>query len=315
MSLYQKVRPEKLDQVVGQQEAVTILKNAIAADDRQHAYLFHGPSGCGKTTMARILARELGCDVRVEGSIDYEEINASDTRGIDDTRRIIHDSMYPPMGGGVRVTVIDECHALTKDAQNCLLKPLEDPPAHQYYCLCTTNPNKLLPTIRTRCVHVPVKQLGSDDVFDMLVATIKRHELADPGDAVLDGIAERADGCPRSALNMLEQCLGLPESGALMAISNFRTKEQQAFGICQMLVKGNDWNKIAPAYNGIEEKDPEGVRRMLLSYLKSCLLKARKSADAARYVGMIEELAEATYESGEPKLLAMMWRASQVGRG
>ena len=97
MSLYQSVRPEKLDHIVGQPEAVTILKNAIASKDRQHAYLFHGPSGCGKTTMARILARELGCDVRVEGSIDYEEVNASDTRGIDDTRRIVRDSAYPPI--------------------------------------------------------------------------------------------------------------------------------------------------------------------------------------------------------------------------
>ena len=315
MSLYQSVRPEKLEHIVGQPEAVTILKNAIAAKDRQHAYLFHGPSGCGKTTMARVLARLLGCDVKPDGSLDYEEVNASDTRGIDDMRRIIRDSMYPPMSGGVRVLVLDEAHALTKDAMNCMLKPLEDPPAHQYYLLCTTEPNKLLKTIQTRCMHVPVKPLVLDDIFNMLVDTIKRHDLADPGDGILSAITERSEGCPRSALNMLEQCLGLPEKEAIVAISNFHTKEQEAFKICQMLVGGKDWNVIAPAYNDVADKNPEGMRRMFLSYLKSCLLKARKPAEAARYVGMIEELSENTFDLGEPKLLAMMWQASRVGRG
>jgi len=315
MSLYQTVRPEKLDHVVGQLEAVTILRNAIAAKDRQHAYLFHGPSGCGKTTMARIFARELGCDVQADGSIDYEEINAANKRGIDDMRQIVADSKYPPMSGGVKVITIDEFHRATKDAQSCLLKPTEDTPAHQYYCLCTTEPNGILPAIRNRCLHIPVKPLSADDVFDMLADTIKRHTLADPGDAVLDGIAERADGCPRSALNMLEQCLGLPEKEALSAISNFRSKEQAAFGLCQMLVRGMDWNKIAPAYNELEEKDPEGVRRMLLGYLKSCLLKSKKPGEAARFVGMVEELSDNTYDSGEAKLLSMMWRAAKVGKG
>ena len=315
MSLYQSVRPTSLDHVVGQEEAVVILRKAVAAADRQHAYLFHGPSGCGKTTMARILARELGCDVKPEGSVDYDEVNASDARGIDDMRRIVRDSMYPPITGtGVRVVVIDEVHQATKDAMNCLLKPLEDPPAHQYYLLCTTEPTKLLPTIRTRCVHVPVKALAADDVFDLLVDTVKRHSLANPGDEVLDAIAERADGCPRSALNMLEQCLGLPLEKALKAISNFRSKEQAAFGLCQLLLRGEDWTRIASAYNGVEDKDPEGLRRMMLGYFKSCLLKSKKPTDAARFVGVIEELANNTYDSGEAALLAMLWRAARVGK-
>ena len=315
MSLYQQVRPQTLDGIRGQPEAVTILRNALKSPDRPHAFLMHGPSGCGKTTMARIVARELGCDVEVEGSADYTEQNASNNRGIDDIRNIVKDVRYPPIGGGNRVIVLDEVHALTKDAQNCLLKPLEDSPPYQYYVLCTTEPQKLLKTIRTRCVHVPVKLLSGDDVFDLLVEAIKAHGLADPGDAVLDAVTSKAEGCPRSALTMLEQCLGLREAEALTAVQNFRTRERQAIDVCRLLVAGKQWADIAAAYNGIEEKDPEGVRRMLLGYLRSCLLKSRKPADAARMAGMIEELASHTYDSGEAGLLAMMWNAARVGKG
>ncbi len=315
MSLYQQVRPNTLDDVRGQPEAVTILRNALAAKDRPHAYLMHGPSGCGKTTLARILARGLGCEVEAGGSADYIEVNASDNRGIDDMRRLVKDSRYPPIGGGNRVIVIDECHQTTKDAANCILKPLEDCPPYQYYVLCTTEPQKLLQTIRTRCVHVPVKPLAEDDVFGLLVDTVERHKLADPGDAVLDAISRRADGCPRSAVVMLEQCLGLGEKEALVAVQNFKRREAQAIDLCRALIAGKPWQDLAAAYNGLEEREPETVRRMLLGYLRSCLLKSRKPSDAARLAGMIEELSGHTYDSGEAGLLAMLWNAARIGKG
>ena len=315
MSLCQQVRPKSLDGLVGQPEAVTILGRALAAEDRPHAYLLHGPSGCGKTTAARIIALELGCDVEPDGSADYLELNASNNRGIDDARRIVKDVRFPPIGGGNRVIVLDEVHQMTKDAQNCLLKPLEDYPPYQYYVLCTTEPQKILKTVRTRCTHVPIKTLRDDDVFDLLVDTVKAHGLADPGDDVLDAIARKAEGTPRSGLTMLEQCLGLGEAEALTAVSNFRTHERQAIDLCRLLVQGKLWVDIATAYNGLEERDSESIRRMALGYFKSCLLKARKPAEAARCVSLIEELSEATYNSGEAQLLAMMWRASRVGKG
>ena len=314
MSLYQTVRPKSLDGIVGQPEAVTILRRALAAEDRPHTYLLHGPSGCGKTTAARIMALELGCEAEAEGSVDYNEVNASDNRGIDDMRRLIRDARFPPIGGGNRVVVIDEVHQATRDAANCLLKPLEDYPPYQYYILCTTEPQKLLQTIRTRCTQVPFKLLSEDDVFDLLVATVKAHGLADPGDAVLDAVSRKAAGCPRSALTMLEQCLGLSEASALTAVSNYRTHERQSIDLCRLLIRGATWADIAMAYGGMEEKEPETVRRMLLGYLKSCLLKARKPAEAARIAGMVEELAGATYDGGEAALLAMLWNASRMGK-
>jgi len=314
MSLYQTVRPTTLDGLVGQPEAVTILRRALEAEDRPHAFLLHGPSGCGKTTAARIIALALGCDVEPDGSADYLEQNASNNRGIDDARRIVKDVRFPPIGGGNRVIVIDEIHQMTKDAQNCLLKPLEDYPPYQYYVLCTTDPQKLLKTVRTRCTHVSFKLLSEQDVFDLLVDTVKAHGLPDPGDEVLDAIARKAEGCPRSGLTMLEQCMGLGEAEALTAVQNYRTHERQVIDLCRLMVAGKGWVDLAAAYNSLEEKEPETVRRMMLGYLRGCLLKARKPGEAAVFVGMVEELVEATYNSGEAQLLAMVWRASRVGK-
>ena len=314
MSLYQQVRPTTLAGLVGQPEAVTILGRALNDEDRPHAFLLHGPSGCGKTTAARIVALALGCDVEPDGSADYTEQNASNNRGIDDVRRIVKDVRYPPIGGGNRVIVLDECHALTKDAQNCLLKPLEDYPPYQYYVLCTTEPQKILKTIRTRCTHVPFKTLAEDDVFDLLVDTVKEHGLADPGDDVLDAIARKAEGCPRSALTMLEQCMGLGEAEALTAVSNFRVREKQIIDLCRAMMAGRVWTDLVGIYSGLGEQDSESIRRALLGYFRACLLKSRKPAETARIVGMIEELSPNTFDAGDAMLLAEIWRASRVGK-
>lgn len=316
MSLYQEARPAVFKDVVGNKEAIAVLTAALAKEKRPHAFLFHGKSGCGKTTLARIVARELGCDVDVNGSTDYVEVNASNTRGIDDVRRLVADTMYPPITGGVRVTVVDECHALTKDAQNCILKPLEDTPTYQYWCLCTTEPNKLLKTILTRCTHIEVKGLTEDDVFNLLVHTVQRFlPDQDPGDDVLNAIAARADGCPRTALTMLENAKGLKPEDAMAAVKNFQTKETQAFDLCRAMADSKPWSTVASIYNGLEDTDPEGLRRMLLGYLKSCLLKSKDQAAARRFAGMIEELSKNTFDSGEAGLLAQMWNATRVAKG
>ena len=314
MSLYQNVRPADWAEVRGNAGAVAILRNAAESPDRPHAFLLHGPSGCGKTTLARILASKLGCDVIPAGSCDYLEINASSDRGIDIARRITQESGFPPITGGVRVVVLDEFHAMTKDAMNALLKPLEDYPDHQYYILCTTEPSKLLKTIRTRCTHVEVKALSEDDLFALLGDIVDRHGVADPGEDVLDAIARRADGCPRSAVTMLEQQDGLPKEEALAAVRNYQTREQDVIGLCRLVVDGKPWVNIASAYVALEEREPETLRRIMLGYLRSCLLKAKKPGDAGKFAAMIEELVEPTYNSMEAGLVAMLWNAARVAK-
>ena len=309
MSLYQTTRPDDFDGVFGNKQAVQILRSAVDAEDRPHTYLLYGPSGCGKTTLARIMAKKLGCDVKPEGSADYMEVNASNTRGIDDMRRIAQDASYPPITGGVRVVVIDECHAATKDAQNCLLKPLEDTPDHQYYILCTTDPHKLLKTILTRCSQVEIKPLSEDDIFAMLGRVVDVHKLPDPGDNVLDAITKRAEGCARSAMTMLEQQLGKSESEALATVNAYQSQERQGIDLCRALISKQPWRKIVSIYTKLENPEPEGLRRLLLAWLKTCMLKAKSDDEAGKFANMIAELSEPTYDCGEAGLLAMMFNA------
>ena len=312
MSLYQNVRPDTLDGVAGNKPAVAILRNALAAADPPHVFLFSGPSGCGKTTMARIMARGLGCDVRTGGSMDYVEYNASEMRGIDVVRQIIQDSQFEPMTGNRRCILIDECHALTKDAMNAFLKPLEDYPKYQFYLLCTTDPGKLLKTILTRCVHVAVQPLSEDVLYNLLIDAEERAGLPQTAESVLEAIVRRAAGCPRSALNMLEQQSGMAEDQAIKCVDAFRTSEEQVIDLCRMLVAGKPWGQLAALYAKVEDKDPEGVRRAMLGYLKSCLLKSATADKAGRFARMIEELSGDTFASGEAGLLAMLYRATEV---
>jgi DNA polymerase-3 subunit gamma/tau len=164
MTLYIKHRPTDLIGVKGNEDVVEALKNMLLNKEScPHSFLLSGPTGCGKTTLARIIAAELGCF----GS-DYKEIDSADFRGIDTIREIGKQCMYKPLESSCRVFVIDECHKMTNDAQNAFLKRLEDTPKHVYFILCTTDPSKLIPTIRGRCSQFQVKPLSEKVLLRLL---------------------------------------------------------------------------------------------------------------------------------------------------
>jgi DNA polymerase-3 subunit gamma/tau len=174
-----------------------------------------GESGCGKTTAARILAEELGCH-----DLAYREINASSDRGIDMVRDIQAGMGMAPMKGKVKMFVLDECHALQKPPQEALLKTLEDTPRHVYFILCTSDPSKLIPAVKTRCTEVKFDRVRSADMSDLIQLTLakealtekdpkKRAEKAsfDLSQNLKDRLIEAADGSPRKCLVLLEQLL------------------------------------------------------------------------------------------------------------
>lgn len=301
--LYQTARPKTLDEMNGNPAAKAAIANALASADRPHSYLLAGPSGCGKTTLARIMADGLGC---VGGYM--VELNAADRRGIEDIRAVLRDSSCAPFGGSSRVFIIDECHMLTKEAQNAVLKALEDTPPYQYYILCSTDPQKLLPTIRTRCARVDLLPLSEGDMIDMLLSSVERAGVACPADAVLAAIATAADGSSRQALVMLEQAVGLPEDKALEVIHKHDAVQKELIELCRAVVNRRSWQEVIGIYKALAEKDPEAVRRCLLGYLRSCLM----GNGGNRFCAMIEALAAPTYDGGEPLLIAMLWRAWSV---
>lgn len=228
-SLYRKYRPLTFDSVVGQQHIVSTLEHAITEGRLSHAYLFCGPRGTGKTTMARILAKAQLCRnaeaARAEGASgcmpdgtceeceliaegnhpDVYELDAASRTGVDNVREeIINSVNFAPVRGKYKIYIIDEVHMLTTAAFNALLKTLEEPPAHVIFVLCTTDPQKILETILSRCQRFDFHRIGNEDIEHRL-SYVCEQEGFDYDDEALAIVARHAKGGMRDALSTLEQ--------------------------------------------------------------------------------------------------------------
>ncbi len=221
-ALYLKWRPQRFEDVVGQEHVTTTLKNALRAGRVSHAYLFSGPRGTGKTTMARLLAKAVNClepdlakrpcnQCRIceavnEGRLlDLIEIDAASHTGVDNVRETIRDRVgFRPNEARYKVYVIDEVHMLSTSAFNALLKTLEEPPEHVIFCLATTEPHKVLPTILSRCQHFEFHRIPLMALVDRLEHIATEERLQVEGDA-LQFIARMSAGCARDAISLLDQ--------------------------------------------------------------------------------------------------------------
>ena len=203
-----RYRPKTLDEFLGNEKVVDSLKPILRQPKgRPQAYLFTGPTGVGKTTLARIMARKLN---NIQGPIDsisgVKEFNGASNRGIETIRKIIRTSMYAAMKGDYRIIVFDEAHGLTPDAQEAFLKPLEEPPPHIICIFCTTDPGKLITTLKGRLKHYVLSPLSTDDVIALL-KKVNDKEKGGLSQDVLEGIAEESKGEPRKALMLLDEQL------------------------------------------------------------------------------------------------------------
>jgi DNA polymerase III gamma/tau subunit len=265
--LYKIYRPKKLKDVIGQESAVSSLSKMIEKDTIPHAILLTGPSGCGKTTLARILSKKVDC-----GKMDLIENNCADFKGIDTIREIRSAMVSSPISGKSRVWIIDECHKLTNDAQNAFLKLLEDTPSHVYFILCTTEPNRLIKTIRTRCTEISVKSL-SDKEIEKLISSVCKKEKIKLSEEVIDKIVDVSEGSARKALVVLHQIRDIKsKEGQLNAISS-SISENQGITIARLLFNTKTkWKEIADVLKTIENDDAESIRWLILGYAKSVLL-------------------------------------------
>lgn len=294
--LYLKYRPNTLDEIVGNEEVVQLLKNQLSGNSKQplpRAILFHGPTGCGKTTLGRIIAYELG----VRGT-DLREIDSADFRGIDTIREIRKQSTYKPLESPYRVWILDEVHRLTGDAQSALLKALEDTPPHIFYILCTTDPQKLLPTIRGRCAQYQVQPLTDGEMRTLLRRTVKAERESLKKD-VYEQIIQDAMGHPRNALQILAQVLSAPKEQRLKVAQRTAELQSKTIELCRALVTRGSWKKVSSILNGLKNEDPEGIRRAVLGYCQAILLGDRPDSVAAE---VIQEFIEPFYHTGFPGL-------------
>ncbi|MCL1827483.1 MAG: DNA polymerase III subunit gamma/tau, partial [Candidatus Cloacimonetes bacterium] len=231
--LARKYRPQTLDELVGQEHIATIFKNAIQSNKIGHAYLLTGSRGIGKTSIARIIAKSLNCDhgptispcgvcdeckdIQESISINVKEIDGASNRGIDSMRDLQEELQFAPtVGSKKRIVIIDEVHQITREGFNALLKTLEDPPAHVMFIMATTDPQKVLPTILSRCQRFDLNRIPIPLIIGNLKNIIAKENSINPEPIIIDEqalylIAKKADGGMRDALSLLEQALSYGE--------------------------------------------------------------------------------------------------------
>jgi DNA polymerase III gamma/tau subunit len=267
VELYRLYRPNTLDEVVGNDNVKNQLKGMLKKDF-VHALLLTGPSGCGKTSLARILRNELKCH-----DSEFMEIDAVDASGVDSIRELRDGLQYPPMFGSVKVYLLDECHRMSTTAQDCLLKCLENAPSYAYFILATTEKNKLIPTLRNRCVALEVSLLDNDLIAKKILWPIARKAGLNVEKEVLLAIGGNSGGSPRKAISVLERIAALPKEQQLSEANKGNDDEtpQDIRELCQTLLKGGSWGAVSKMVKNIKE-EPEAVRRMILGYMSAVLL-------------------------------------------
>lgn len=224
VALYRKYRPGSFGELLGQEQVTVPLSNALDSGRINHAYLFSGPRGCGKTSSARILARSLNCEQgptstpcgqcpscialapNGPGTLDVTELDAASHNGVDDMRELRDRAMYAPADSRYRIFIIDEAHMITNQGANALLKVVEEPPAHLIFIFATTEPEKVIPTIRSRVHHYPFRLLTPQSMRTLVERTVASEGIP-VEDAVYPLVIRAGGGSPRDTLSVLDQLL------------------------------------------------------------------------------------------------------------
>jgi len=255
---HQKYRPNNLDELVGQKFISITLKQALSTKKIAPAYLFNGPRGTGKTSSARIFAKSLNCQafdqptinpcckcelcrqITDGNALDIVEIDAASNTGVENIREIIERARFAPTQARWKVYVIDECHMLSTAASNALLKTIEEPPSRVVFILATTNPERVLNTIQSRCQKFDFRRINSNDIFKHL-AKIAEKEAIEYEVQALKMIAKRSNGGMRDAQSLLEQLNLLPEGITINNIQNLlgEVSEIELTNLIKALVEKN----------------------------------------------------------------------------
>lgn len=282
--LHIKYRPANLDDVIGQDAAVASLRRLFTDNRVPHCFLFTGASGCGKTTLARIVGTRMECEV--------VELDAARYSGIDQMRELLGGGQYASLAdNGRKMFVIDEAHALSKASWQTLLKSTEDPPAHLYFCLCTTEPDKVPNTIRTRSHAYDLKPVKWDMLAEYL-EWVAEQEGCKLQNKEFYGIAARqSNGSPRQALVYLSMLHGITsKEDALRIVEDFEEQTGGPVELARLLVsnKGCTWPNVQQIMEGIADINPETIRLTVLNYTAGAIAKEKGEKNAVRLLALLQ---------------------------
>lgn len=290
--LYRKYRPKNLQEVVGQEHVKKALTNAINLNRISHAYLFTGPRGTGKTSIARILAKSLNCmqgptitpceicpscvDIKNSTPMDVIEIDAASNRKVEDAQNILEKIQYVPVNGKYKIYIIDEVHMLTNHAFNALLKTLEEPPENVIFILATTEPQKVLETITSRCQRFDFRRITTDDIINHLKYVAQQEKINIDNEALFT-IAKNSAGGMRDSLALLDQVSVLDSAETITAEDVNKLLGRLSFDLLKSLSQCIIQSEAQYAIELLEKiynsgNEPSQILINMMGYFKNLLI-------------------------------------------
>lgn len=334
LALYREWRPQNFDDVVGQEQVVYPLRQAVISRDIGHAYLFCGTRGTGKTSLAKIFAKAVNCLDPHEGNpcnaceiceginkgslLDVLEIDAASNNSVDNIRRITDEIVFTPSQAKYKVYIIDEVHMLSQGAFNALLKTLEEPPAHAIFILATTEPQRLPATIISRCQRYEFRRIPSEKIIERLGKIAEKEKINISGDG-LAAIARIADGALRDAISLLDQCSsgfsGRIEKDDVLRLSGM-VQDEFIADFTEALFD-QDLSRIL---NAVEELQMSGrnIRRFLQDFIRTLrnLLVCKLSQDSSTLPELsdkdLKRLQSLSARISRPALMGLIVRMSAL---
>lgn len=281
--LHVKYRPKGLSEIIGHKSIIKSLEAMLKSPTCNHTFLFTGNSGCGKTTLARIMAKEVGCS-----ETNIIEVDAATNTGIEATKELISTLIYKGFGDQPnKAIIIDECHALSKAAWQALLKITEEPPSHVYFFLCTTEDNKVPKTIQTRSASYHLKPIDDKSMHAFLTNIVFKEDLKFTP-STIQAIVEASEGSPRQALVFLSKLLSCGDDKEAKLLLEQPLEDAQVIDLCRLLVNNKlDWQTLTDTLKLLEDTNAENIRIVIVNYLNSCLLNSKSDKQVPKLLDML----------------------------